>query len=84
MTTALAVSVCVVFSVTTAYDGSLLGSLNVIICYQRYFELTTATTAVNTCATFLGALLVLPFTGILINKRGRKVGLYAAAIADMI
>ncbi|KAF5011443.1 hypothetical protein FDECE_2432 [Fusarium decemcellulare] len=84
LTTALVVSVCVVDSVTIAYDGSLMGSLNVMKSYQNYFQLTTATTAVNTCATFLGAILIGPFTGMLIDWKGRKIGLYAACIVNIL
>ncbi|KAJ0383286.1 hypothetical protein COL922a_010797 [Colletotrichum nupharicola] len=84
LSTALVVSVCVVDSVTIAYDGSLMGSLNVMASYQKYFELTTATTAVNTCATFLPAILIGPFTGMLIDWKGRKMGLYASGIVNII
>ena len=73
-TTALVVSVCVVDSVSIAYDGTLMGSLNVM----------DATIAVNTCATFLGAILVGPFTGGLINWKGRKIGLYVAVVVNII
>ncbi|CAG9989216.1 unnamed protein product [Clonostachys byssicola] len=83
-TTALVVSVCVVDSVTIAYDGSLMGSLNVMETYHNYFHLTTATTAINTCATFLGAILVGPFTGILIDRKGRKSGLWAAVAINIL
>ncbi|KAH7247294.1 hexose transporter [Fusarium redolens] len=83
-TTALVISVCVVDSVTIAYDGSLMGSLNVMESYHKYFELTTTTTAVNTCATFLGAIIVGPFTGMLIDWKGRKMGLYAACIVNIL
>uniref|UniRef100_A0A0B7KFE0 Major facilitator superfamily (MFS) profile domain-containing protein n=1 Tax=Bionectria ochroleuca TaxID=29856 RepID=A0A0B7KFE0_BIOOC len=72
-TTALVVSVCVVDSVTIAYDGSLMGSLNVMETYHNYFQLTTTTTAINTCATFLGAILVGPFTGILIDRNAARI-----------
>lgn len=84
LTTALVISVCVVDSVTIAYDGSLMGSLNVMQTYKDYFQLTTATTAVNTCATFLGAILVGPVTGLLVDWKGRKIGLYASAIINII
>ncbi|VUC22140.1 unnamed protein product [Clonostachys rosea] len=82
--TALVVSVCVVDSVTIAYDGSLMGSLNVMESYKNYFHLTTTTTAINTCATFLGAILIGPFTGILINWKGRKIGLWSAAFVNIL
>lgn len=83
-TTALVILVCTVDSVTIAYDGSLMGSLNVMPSYINYFTLTTSTTAVNTCATFLGAILIGPFTGKLIDWQGRKIGIYAAAIVNII
>ncbi|KAL6362921.1 hypothetical protein LRP88_02321 [Fusarium phalaenopsidis] len=84
LTTALVISVCVFDSVAIAYDGSLMGSLNVMKAYQNYFELTTSTTAVNTCATFLGAILVGPFTGMIIDWKGRKIGLYAACVVNIL
>ena len=82
--TAAVISVCVVDSVTIAYDGSLMGSLNVMSSYTDYFELDTATTAVNTCATFLGAILVGPWTGMLIDRKGRKIGIYAATFFNVL
>jgi len=83
-TTALVILVCTVDSVTIAYDGSLMGSLNVMPSYTSYFTLNTTTTAVNTCATFLGAILIGPFTGKLIDWKGRKAGIYAAAIVNVV
>ncbi|KAF5655185.1 hexose transporter [Fusarium circinatum] len=83
MATALVISVCVVDSVTIAYEGSLMGSLNVMELYRNFFSLTTATTAINTCATFLGVIAVGPFVGLLIDWKGRKVGLYAACVVNI-
>ncbi|KAF4954511.1 hypothetical protein FSARC_12124 [Fusarium sarcochroum] len=83
LTTALVISVCVVDSVTIAYEGSLMGSLNVMESYRNYFKLTTSTTAVNTCATFLGAIAVGPFAGMLIDWKGRRAGLYAACVINI-
>lgn len=80
----LVIAVCVVDSVTIAFDGSLMGSLNVMPSYNSYFHITTATQVVNTCSTFLGAILVGPFTGMLIDRRGRKFGLYIAAIINIV
>ncbi|CAK7237506.1 hypothetical protein SCUCBS95973_009978 [Sporothrix curviconia] len=84
LTTMLVIAVCIVDSVTIAYDGSLMGSLNVMPSYQAYFDLTTATTAVNTCATFLGSIAIGPVTGLLIDWRGRKFGLYSAVVMNVI
>lgn len=82
--TAMVVLVCVVDSVTIAYDGSLMGSLNVMTSYKEYFHLNTSTTAVNTCATFLGAIAVGPFTSKLIDWKGRKIGIYVAGFFNVI
>jgi MFS family permease len=84
ITTALVVSVCVVDSVSIAWDGSLMGSLNVMPSYNSFFEITTATQAVNTSATFLGAILVGPLTGWLIDKMGRKFGLYLSGVINIL
>lgn len=82
--TAAVLSVCIVDSVTIAYDGSLMGSLNVMPSYKNYFSLNTSTTAVNTCATFLGAIIVGPLTSILIDRKGRKVGIYTAGFFNVL
>ncbi|KAK9318735.1 hypothetical protein V1517DRAFT_342404, partial [Lipomyces orientalis] len=76
--TAAVLSVCIVDSMAIAYDGSLMGSLNVMPSYKNYFSLNTSTMAVNTCATFLGAILVGPLTSMLIDRKGRKIGIYTA------
>ncbi|KAK5123277.1 hypothetical protein LTR85_002707 [Meristemomyces frigidus] len=83
-TTALVVSVCIVDSVTIAYDGSVMGSLNVMPSYINYFNLNTGTTGLNTCATFIGAILAGPFTGMVIDRWGRKSGIYVAGITNII
>lgn len=106
--TALVISVCVVDSVTIAYDGSLMGtystpttqpsrnagppsantthpagSLNVMPSYTSYFHLTTPTIAVNTCATYIGAFLIAPFSGYLVDRWGRKLGIYIAGLLNI-
>lgn len=82
--TALVIAVCVVDSITIAFDGSLMGSLNVMPSYTSYFHLNTALTAVNTCATFIGAILIGPWSGMLIDKKGRKVGIYTASVINIL
>ncbi|OJD30974.1 hexose transporter [Diplodia corticola] len=84
LTTTLVISVCVVDSVTIAYDGSLMGSLNAMPAYANYFTLTTATTSLNTAATFIGAILLSPLAAPLINWRGRKCGIYVSALVQII
>ncbi|KAI1372073.1 hexose transporter [Hypoxylon crocopeplum] len=84
LTTALVVSVCIVDSITIAYDGSVMGSVNVMSSYGNYFNLTTATIAVNSTATYLGSILIAPFAGYLVDWRGRKEGIIVSAILNII
>ena len=82
--TAMVVAVCIVDSVTIAYDGSLMGSINVLESYNSYFHLTTATLAVNSTATYLGAILIAPFAGYIVDKRGRKEGIVVSALLNIL
>ncbi|KAK7413250.1 hypothetical protein QQX98_007838 [Neonectria punicea] len=82
--TAMVVAVCIVDSVTIAYDGSIMGSVNVMTSYGAYFNLTTSTKAVNSTATYLGAILVSPIAGYLIDWRGRKQGILASALINIL
>lgn len=82
--TAMVVTVCIVDSVTIAYDGSLMGSVNVMPSYSSYFSLTTSTKAVNSTATYLGAILMAPFGGYIVDRRGRKEGIVVSAILNII
>lgn len=82
--TALVISVCVVDSVTIAYDGSLMGSLNVMPAYSDYFHLTTTLKSLNTAITFVGAIPVALISGPLVNWKGRKFGIYLSAIIQII
>ncbi|KAF2795974.1 hexose transporter [Melanomma pulvis-pyrius CBS 109.77] len=82
--TALVISVCVVDSVTIAYDGSLMGSLNVMPSYSKYFHLTTTLKSLNTAITFVGAIPVALTAGPLINWKGRKFGIILSACIQII
>ncbi|KAI1080818.1 hexose transporter [Whalleya microplaca] len=84
LTTALVISVCVVDSVTIAYDGSLMGSLNVLASYNSYFAISTTTKAVNSAATYIGAVLIAPFSGRLIDWKGRKLGILISALLNIL
>lgn len=82
--TSLVVAVCIVDSVTIAYDGSLMGSINVMTSYKGYFHLTTQTSAVNSAATYLGAILIAPFAGYIVDRRGRKEGIMVSALLNVL
>ncbi|EFX02370.1 hexose transporter [Grosmannia clavigera kw1407] len=84
LTTALVVSVCIVDSVTIAYDGSVMGSVNVMKSYQSYFHLDTATISVNSCAVYLGAILVAPISGYIVNWRGRREAIGVSCLFNIV
>ncbi|KAF4126261.1 Sugar (and other) transporter [Geosmithia morbida] len=84
LTSALVISVCVVDSVTIAYDGSLMGSLNVMPSYNKYFEISSRTQGIMSGATFAGACVVAPMTSKLINYKGRKLGILISALMNIL
>lgn len=84
LSTLLVISVCVVDSVTMAYDGSVMGSINVMSSYLQYFDITTTTKAVNSTATHLGGILIAPFTSFIVDKRGRKESILISALFNII
>ncbi|KAF2657228.1 hexose transporter [Lophiostoma macrostomum CBS 122681] len=84
LTNAMVISVCVTDAVCIAYNGSLMGSLNVMPSYTDYFDLTTATTAVNTCSTMIGGTLVGPYTSYFSDKYGRKACIYLSCVINII
>ncbi|CAK7238137.1 hypothetical protein SEUCBS140593_010363 [Sporothrix eucalyptigena] len=84
LTTALVVSVCIADSVTIAYDGSVMGSVNVMSSYSAYFSLDTATIAVNSTAVYLGAILIAPIAGMIVDKRGRKEAIAVSCVLNII
>lgn len=81
---ALVVSVCVVDSVTIAYDGSLMGSLNVMPSYNEYFGVTSRTQGIMSGATFAGAIVIAPVASKFIDWKGRKLGIALSACLNII
>lgn len=47
----------VVTSTTLGYDGSMMNGLNILPSYTDYFELTTATLALNTASVWMGSVI---------------------------
>ncbi|CAK7233153.1 hypothetical protein SBRCBS47491_008512 [Sporothrix bragantina] len=84
LATALVVSVCIVDSVTIAYDGSVMGSVNIMESYGAYFSLNTATIAVNTTAVYLGSIMIAPFAGWIVDWRGRKEAIAVSCAFNII
>ncbi|KEY74753.1 hypothetical protein S7711_06655 [Stachybotrys chartarum IBT 7711] len=81
---ALVISVCVVDSVTIAYDGSLMGSLNVLDSYNSYFNVTTRTQGIMSGATFAGAIFIAPVASKIIDWKGRKTGVYLSCLMNIL
>ncbi|KAI0476606.1 general substrate transporter [Xylariaceae sp. FL0804] len=55
--TVLLVAVAVVNSATLGYDSSVMNGLLILPSYTEYFHLTTATTGLNTAASWMGSIL---------------------------
>ncbi|KAI1340347.1 general substrate transporter [Xylariaceae sp. FL0016] len=71
-------------SVLVGYDSSLMGSLNVMPSYTSYFTLTTATKALNTSISYLGGIACSPFSGFIVDWRGRKECIFWSALITLI
>lgn len=72
-------SACVT-STTKGYDGSMMNSLNSLPSYTEYFALNTATTALNTCAAWLGGIVSSAVAGWIANRYGRRTTLIWASV----
>lgn len=81
---AIIILTSVVDAATIGYDGSLIGSLNVMAPYQEYLASTTALISLNSCVIFVGGAVAAPFTGMLINWLGRRVGMLVAALFEIV
>jgi MFS family permease len=84
LTTILVISVCFVDSVSIAYDGSVIGSLNAMPTYLNYFTLNTTTISLNTAAVFMGAVLMCLTAPYIINTWGRKRGILISALIQIV
>ncbi|TVY42116.1 Lactose permease [Lachnellula occidentalis] len=74
----------VVDSLTLGYDGSLMGSLNVMSSYKSYIAPTTALISLNGSITYVGGICSAFISSAVINWRGRKWGMLIAAIIQII
>ncbi|KAI1464815.1 putative hexose carrier protein [Daldinia caldariorum] len=71
-------------STTTGYDGSMLNGLNILPSYTNYFELTPATTGLNTASVFIGGILGTIISGILTDKLGRRPAMFWGSVITVI
>ncbi|KAF7561092.1 hypothetical protein G7046_g3042 [Stylonectria norvegica] len=79
----LVASSCVT-STTLGFDGSMMNGLNILPSYTDYFNLTTATLALNTASVWVGSIVAgLAFAKVP-DWIGRKWTLYLSAIITII
>ncbi|KAL7908042.1 hexose transporter [Trichoderma velutinum] len=73
---ALIITTSCLAAVTQGYDASMMNGLNLLPSYTDYFQLNAATLGLNTAAIWIGGTLAtFPF-GPIMDKWGRKPGLY--------
>lgn len=59
----------------------MLNGVNILPQYTNYFDLNTASLALNTCSVYIGGSLAPLVTGLALDKWGRRVTLlYATCI----
>lgn len=74
----------VVQSTTGGYDGSMLNGLNILPSYTDYFNLTPATTGLNTASVFIGGFFGPMVGGVMSDRLGRRPTLFWASIITMV
>ncbi|KAH9905811.1 putative hexose carrier protein [Xylariomycetidae sp. FL2044] len=71
-------------SATGGYDGSMLNGLNILPSYTDYFQLTDATTGLNTASVFIGTTIGTVFSGVFTDKYGRRPVMFWASVVMLI
>ncbi|KAI0015781.1 putative hexose carrier protein [Xylariomycetidae sp. FL0641] len=74
----------IVQSATGGYDGSMLNGLNILPSYTNYFQLTPATTGLNTASVFIGGVLGTAISGVVADKYGRRPAIFWASVITLI
>ncbi|KAH8689438.1 hexose transporter-like protein [Talaromyces proteolyticus] len=80
ITTVLLLAAAVVNSATLGYDSSMLNGLNILPQYKEYFHLNTATTGLNTAASWIGSILGCFLIQPVPDYFGRKTAILVSAI----
>ncbi|KAI0179770.1 putative hexose carrier protein [Hypoxylon sp. FL1284] len=74
----------IVQSATGGYDGSMLNGLNILPSYTDYFNLTPATTGLNTASVFIGSTLGTLVSGIMTDRLGRRPAIFWASVVTLV
>ncbi|RDW56671.1 general substrate transporter-1 [Coleophoma cylindrospora] len=82
--TAIVIMVATIDSINLGYDGTLMGSLNVMKTYIDYFSITTPLKGLLSSATSIGGGVSCLFTAPLVDRIGRKKGMLLSAIICLI
>ncbi|PPQ99579.1 LOW QUALITY PROTEIN: hypothetical protein CVT26_008400 [Gymnopilus dilepis] len=85
----LVISVLLIFcscitSTTFGYDASMVNGLNILPSYVNYFNLTAATTGLNTSSLWIGGCLAGLCYGKITDVIGRRPALFWAALLTLI
>lgn len=62
----------------------MLNGLNILPSYTEYFELTPATTGLNTASVFIGGVLGPIFSGVIADKLGRRPAIFHGSVITLI
>ncbi|KAI1412008.1 putative hexose carrier protein [Hypoxylon sp. FL1857] len=74
----------IVQSATGGYDGSMLNGLNILPVYTDYFQLTPATTGLNTASVFIGCTFGTLVSGVLTDRLGRRPAIFWSSIITLV
>lgn len=62
----------------------MLNGLNILPSYTDYFQLTPATTGLNTASVFIGGILGTLISGIMTDRLGRRPAMFWASVITLI
>lgn len=71
-------------SATGGYDGSMLNGLNILPSYTDYFNLTPATTGLNTASVFIGGFFGPIWAGVITDRLGRRPAIFWGTLVTLI
>ncbi|KAI0010673.1 putative hexose carrier protein [Xylariaceae sp. FL0662B] len=74
----------IVQSATGGYDGSMLNGLNILPSYTDYFELTPATTGLNTASVFIGCTVGTLVAGLMTDRLGRRPAIFWSSVITLV